>query len=141
MVRQPYWVTHKWSTGFIPIPIQWFEALLPASWRKKRVERRISEQIEGLVLNNVENLRWATLQNLNNTFRRFSTQLGTHLQETIAATQIVIEKTLQKRKEKDESLSKELNQKERLADELHRLTVLIHTLETTQKGSSHAHED
>lgn len=140
MEKQPYWVTHKWSTGFIPIPIQWFETWLPISRRKKRVERRITEQIEGLVLNNVENLRWATLQNLNNTFRRFSSQLSLQIQETISVTRMVIERSLQKRKENSESILKEIHPKEQLADEIQRLILMSHTIDSKQKGIRHADE-
>lgn len=85
--------------------------------------------------------RWATLQNLNDTFRRFSERMNHHLRETAEVTRIVVEKTLQKRKENDIAVSEELTQKRQLANRLQRLTLISQTHDSTRKGLCHANED
>jgi ABC-type transporter Mla subunit MlaD len=44
------------------------------------------DQVESLVRHNVENLRWAALQNLNQAFRQFAASLEEQLRDTTTAT-------------------------------------------------------
>jgi ribosomal protein L16 Arg81 hydroxylase len=111
MERQPYWVTHKWSSGFIPISSQRYEFLLPRRLRIHRHRRRMEEYIDSLVLHNVENLRWAALQNLNQAFRRFIEKMDQQLQETISLTRQAIEAACQKKKTQSQSVAEELARK------------------------------
>jgi hypothetical protein len=85
--QEPYWVTQKWSDRLIALPAGLANRLLPASLRQARLRAQLLEQINELVQRNVENLRWATLQGLDGTFRRFTTMLEERLAEAIAATQ------------------------------------------------------
>jgi GTP-binding protein EngB required for normal cell division len=87
MKRRPHWVLRKRvPTLPIVIPEEVIDKLLPAALRASRLKKRLSRQIDTLVRHNVENLRWATLQNLNDAFRRFGLTLDQRFQETIAAT-------------------------------------------------------
>lgn len=82
MKHQPYWKTHKWESSLIFLPTGLVEVLLPAEIRKKRAEKKIKEQIEDLVRFNVENLRWATLQNLDQAIRKLKANLDERLHWT-----------------------------------------------------------
>lgn len=86
----PYWVTQGWSNLLIPSPASLLARVLPGRLRQSRVRRQIAAQVGTLVQQNVENLRWATLQGLNDTFRRFSGQLDQRLAETLVMTESVI---------------------------------------------------
>ena len=55
--------------------------------------------IQTLVIHNVENLRWATLQNIDAAFRVFSRELDEELAHTIEATYGAIEAAYTRRKE------------------------------------------
>uniref|UniRef100_A0A7V4TII3 Dynamin family protein n=1 Tax=Candidatus Caldatribacterium saccharofermentans TaxID=1454753 RepID=A0A7V4TII3_9BACT len=108
MYRRPYWITHKWYTHFSFLPEGVLSALLPAKVRQAKIVRRIQQEIEELVTSNVENLRWATLQNLNQTFHQFSEALEEQLEKTIAATYGAIEKAHLRRVEKSQNLQAEI---------------------------------
>jgi len=125
--RKPYWVTHSWSTTITLMPDHRWESLLPEQWRIVRIRKRIEEQIRNLVGQNVENLRWSALQNLNRTFRQFSLRLDRQLQETIAATYGAIQSILQKRKEHSQMI----------AEEIARLEQVEHQLQNIRQSFQH----
>ena len=99
IAREPYWVTQKWSETLNPFTEGALDKLLPASVRAVRLKRRLAEQVDELVQRNVENLRWATLQNLDAAFRRFEAWFDDRLAETIEATRGAIDTALLKRRE------------------------------------------
>jgi GTP-binding protein EngB required for normal cell division len=87
--RRPYWVLNTWNAD--PLPIL-----------KNTDQRR-----EELVRRNVENIRWAMLQNLNLSFARFSTKVKEHLTETVAAAQTAMAKATRLRAAKNGSIDEE----------------------------------
>jgi len=82
----PYWVTGKISSS-VMIPDQFIDRFLPASWRRRRMKKRISEEIELLVRKNVEGIRWALLQTADENFRHFMSRLRDELDEICCLTQ------------------------------------------------------
>lgn len=116
--KEPYWITHKWDTSFSPMPENWLDHFLPKRFRKMRAARRLSEKIEGLVIQNVENLRWATLQNLDRTFTRLEARLDECLEETISATKGAIQSANAKRTAQTDSVSAEVSRLRATASEL-----------------------
>jgi GTP-binding protein EngB required for normal cell division len=107
MKREPYWVTRQWSGSLSPLPEGWWERFLPAPARTSRLTRRLMSQVESVVLQNVENLRWAILQNLDLAFRRFRLALTESLAETIAATYGAVEAARRERGKRGEAASAE----------------------------------
>lgn len=97
--RAPYWVTEQVSASLTPLAEGVAIGLLPASLRLTRLKKRMLEQIDGLVLRNVENLRWATRQNIEDTFRRFGTYLDERLAETIESTHGAIRTAYERRQQ------------------------------------------
>jgi len=96
--RQPYWVTHHWPVSLGVLPEGFWDRLLTYGVRKPRALRRMRERIEVLVAENVENVRWPTLQNLQKSFREFGNALDARLQEAVSATKGAIEAAYEKRK-------------------------------------------
>ncbi|MBN1193668.1 MAG: dynamin family protein, partial [Coriobacteriia bacterium] len=68
--REPYWVTHEWEVSPQPVELAAAEALLPRPLRQARLRKRSEATIDRLVTNNVENIRWAVLQNINDSVLR-----------------------------------------------------------------------
>jgi GTP-binding protein EngB required for normal cell division len=99
IAREPYWVTQKWSETLNPFSEGALDKLLPTGVRAARLKRRLIEQVEELVQRNVENLRWAILQNLDAAFRRFEGWFDERLAEAIEATRGAIDAALIKRRE------------------------------------------
>ncbi|MCX7667768.1 MAG: dynamin family protein [Atribacterota bacterium] len=108
MQKRPYWVTHKWYTHFSFLPEGALSVFLPASIRRGKLVKQVNEEIDELVTSNVENLRWATLQNLDQTFRQFHATLDEHLAKTITATHGAIEKARLQRTEQEERIAEEI---------------------------------
>lgn len=92
--------------------------LLPESIVKNRKKDRLYRQIDTLVNSNVENLRWATLQNVKDAFQRFGLALDRRFEEIIAATHGAIQAAYVKRKEHSEAIAAEVSRLEAAAKEL-----------------------
>jgi len=119
MKRRPHWVLRKRvPTLPIVVPEEALDKLLPSGFRISRLKKRLSRQIDTLVRHNVENLRWATLQNLNDAFRRFGLTLDQRFQETIAATHGAIQAAYVRRKAHAEAIVEEVARLESAADSL-----------------------
>ena len=108
MAREPCWITHKWMTEVTLIPPGALDRFLPPGIRKRWVMKRLREQVSGLVVTNVENLRWAIYQSLDQTFLRFGSSLDDRLHATIQATRGAIQAALTKRREHSEAVAGEL---------------------------------
>jgi hypothetical protein len=119
MKRRPYWVLRKRVPSLpIVVPEEAIDKLLPAAIRINRLKKRLTRQIDALVRQNVENLRWATLQNLNDSIRRFGLTLDQRFQETIAATHGAIHAAYVKRKEHAEAITEDVLKLETAATDL-----------------------
>jgi len=93
---EPYWVTQEWSNTLMPAPATLLLRIAPENLRRKRRDQQVEAQLSALVQHNVENLRWATLRGLNETFRRFSAQLDVRLADVIAVTRGAINGTIER---------------------------------------------
>jgi Dynamin family len=96
--REPYWVTERSSDGLEQLGGGFVDRLLPSASRASRLAKHLAGEIGELVDRNVENLRWATLQNLNAAFQRFAAGFDERLAETIEATRGAIEAAADKRR-------------------------------------------
>jgi len=97
IVQKPYWIARQWSTSLSPIPEGFWDRFLPARVHRHRLQTRLTAQLEDLVISNAENLRWAMLRTVDETFRRFGSSLATRLEETIAATNGALNSATEKR--------------------------------------------
>lgn len=120
--RQPYWVTHKWSSSLSPVPEGFFDAFLPAGLRRRVMRKRIRQYITDIVLSNVENLRYATLLNVNATFRRFQSSIRDSVNDTIENTSGIISRALKMRTELNEENNSDIS---RLQELSHRLRFFM----------------
>jgi GTP-binding protein EngB required for normal cell division len=104
----PYWVTQRWNSVLMPSPASLLEHALPARLRQARLRQEMTARIGALVQRNVENLRWATLQGLNDTFRRFSAALDERFAEALSVTDGVIGAALAQRQSREGQAAAEL---------------------------------
>jgi GTPase Era involved in 16S rRNA processing len=123
--REPFWVTAARTAELNPIPPGTLDQFLPAGIRKARVRKRLLEEIDTVVIRNVENLRWATRQNLEDTFRRFGAELDDRLAMSLDATRGAMKKALEQRKEHSEQIDPEIETKQAA---LSRLAEIAETL-------------
>lgn len=103
-IRKPYYVEHYQESLFFQISPDLMERFMPAKMREKRVMKRLQDQIDKLMLRNLENLRWETLQNIDTTFRKFSASFDINLSMTIEATHGTIRSALAERKMHEENI-------------------------------------
>ncbi len=121
--KEPYWVMHQWRYSYMAIPEELVDKLLPKSMRITRIKKRIDRQIHALVLNNVENLRWATVQNLDSTFRTIMLSIDEQFTHVITIT----------RKAIDVAIEKKQTYTAEVAGEVARLEQLIAALQEHKK--------
>jgi GTP-binding protein EngB required for normal cell division len=133
--HEPYWITHKWNTSISPFPEGFFDRFLPAGARKKRILNRLSSDIEALVVQNVENIRWAALQNLDRSIRRFASALENRLEETVELTRGAVELAHRRRKQREETVQPELQRLELGGTKLANLEELLVQF-ATQEGAN-----
>jgi small GTP-binding protein len=115
-LHRPYWVTQKWSTSVSPVPEGFLDRFLPSELRKHRLQKRLDEEVETLITHNVENLRWATLRNLDEAFRRFSSTLDERLKATAETTRWAMRAARQRRTENETMMQPELERLEQKAE-------------------------
>jgi hypothetical protein len=125
LVQNPYWVTHRWTGGLIPITGGLFNRLLPASVLSDRLRKRLLDQVSTLAVTNVENLRWATFQSINQTLTRFSFALDQSLADTIAATHGAIRTAINRRRQQSETVHEEVARLEEASADLERIRARL----------------
>ena len=121
MKRQPYWVKDEWRVGFGEIPDDWVDRLLPVKVRQERIKKRLNQHVDMLVTRNVENLRWATLQNVEMAFLSFGEGLKRRIAAAVDGTRKAIAAALVLKAGQQESLQDSLQQQSQLARELRQL--------------------
>lgn len=119
--KEPYWVMEQWGDRLVVVPARALNRMLPAKARLALLRRRLHEEAAELVQRNVENLRWAALQGLEDTFRRFAASLDDRLTEAVDATRGAIAAAADKRIDASYRAEAELDQLKRTLD---RLTAL-----------------
>jgi hypothetical protein len=78
------------------------------SIRKGKIQAEIKSNINRLILHNTENIRWATLQNINMTFLRFNSEFESDMNRIIEATEGAVDTTLRFRSEHAEKTADRL---------------------------------
>ncbi len=129
--RKPYCVEYDQESLFFQISPYLVERFMPAKMREKRVMKRLQNQIDKLVLRNLENLRWETLQNIDTTFRKFSTNLDTNLSMTIKATHGTIRSALAERKMHEENVVDKRDKLKKMAVDIQNVIRLFEYREKT----------
>ncbi len=107
--HEPYWVARKgWQTMMGILTEGITAKLLPLSIRKGKIVSEVSDNIMQLILHNSENIRWATLQNINMTFLRFHSEFDSDMNRIIEATEGAIETAIRFRTEHAEKTADRL---------------------------------
>lgn len=103
---EPYW-TSRISWGGITgiVSRNTMEKIMPGTYVRKKLKIEVERAVSSLVIHNVENLRWATLQNINTSFRKFSKILDEEMKSAIDDTKGASEAALKKRQDKSEDIA------------------------------------
>jgi hypothetical protein len=97
--QDPYWVTENIKATLIPDPSLLINLFLPKGVRMKHLSKRIIKDMQELVMRNAENLRWAILRGIDETFRKAGARFDGQLDNAIKATQNVIGEALTRRRD------------------------------------------
>jgi GTP-binding protein EngB required for normal cell division len=98
--QDPYWTTERLNIRLIPDLAPLVDRFLPGALAQQRRRSRLIAQTRELILRNAENLRWAILRGIDETFRNAGVELDQRLGEAIAATKGVIEDALRRRQDR-----------------------------------------
>ncbi|MBC7085413.1 MAG: dynamin family protein [Methanomethylovorans sp.] len=129
-IRKPYCVEYDQDSLLFQISPDLLERFMPAKMREKRIKKRMNNQIDKLVLRNLENLRWETLQNIDTTFRKLSHILDNNLAMTIEATYGTIRSALAERKMHEENVIYKCNKLKKMASDILDVMALFGYRET-----------
>jgi GTP-binding protein EngB required for normal cell division len=110
LIQDPYWVTERISSALIPNFGRFVDHLLPAGPRRRRRRRRIVSETKELIIRNAENLRWAILRGINETFRMAIGHFDDRLSDAVMAIKGVIEDALARRRDRSFSAEPVLRQ-------------------------------
>ena len=128
--REPYWVTQKWHETLLPLGGGVIDRFLPPIAARTRAKRRLSAEVDDLVARNIENLRWATLQNIDDAFRRFSAWFDERLAEAIEATRGAITAAQESRQRRSGEAEADL---QRLRSAQEQIAALLARLSSLQQ--------
>jgi len=117
-MRELYWVTQRWDSSFLPIPLGLLERFLPGNIREKRVHKRIKSQIESLVNYNVGRMRLEVQENIENAYSAFARNLDSSMQEIISSIKTALEIAIKRKKEQSETIADEMRKLESAAIKL-----------------------
>jgi GTP-binding protein EngB required for normal cell division len=116
--QDPYWVTESKNATLIPDASLLLDRLLPAALRRRRLLARMGRLADELIVRNAENLRWAVLLGLDETFRKATAQFEQRLDETITATRDVICDALARRQDQSYAIRPELDRLSHATEEM-----------------------
>ena len=114
--QDPYWVTESKNATLIPDAGRLLDWFLPAAPRGARLFARMDRLADELTVRNAENLRWAILLGLDETFRKAADRFEQRLDETIAATRDVIGAAVARRQHESYAIEPELDRLSRAAE-------------------------
>lgn len=116
--RDPFWIAAAPNVTLNPIPAGAFDRVLPASMRQNRLRRRLLTEMDTVLLRNVENLRWATRQNINDSFRSFAEDLNERLAANLELTRGAMREAYARRREHSPGIESELTERKAALNEL-----------------------
>lgn len=99
IAHQPYWVSHVWMTSFQPFSEDFVDMFLPSSVRMKKVMMRLQSQLEELLMQNIENLRWSIFQSIDRFFIKFKNFFEKYFSMLIGSTSTFIEDLLKEKQQ------------------------------------------
>jgi len=109
ITHEPYWVTERWDFPMFPGSSALTKHLLPGSMVQRQIKKRLQEDTESIILRNAGNLRWALLQSLNDTFRRFESDFDEQFTAMAEITAGVVKSINAQRKQKEVDTTSEVS--------------------------------
>jgi GTPase SAR1 family protein len=117
---------HRWVTSFTEEAASWLIRLLPSVVRLPLLDRKLQEEMTYLVARNVEELRWATRQDLEEAFRTFQARMAAQLETTIASIRTAVTTVSERQARRESETGPELRRlespRQQLAEILGRLS-------------------
>jgi 8-oxo-dGTP pyrophosphatase MutT (NUDIX family)/GTP-binding protein EngB required for normal cell division len=111
--EDPYWVTESIRASLIPDPGRLIDQVLPSRVRMRRLRARIIGQMRELVVRNAENLRWAILRGIDETFRSANLKFEEQLDGAIRGTSGVIKQAIARRRDRSSEIQPEVSRLDR----------------------------
>lgn len=130
-IRKPRVVPQRWISSFLEEAASWFRIFLPHGLRARRLEQRVQKDIDYLVIRNIEDLRWATIKNLEEAFQNFQVRLEAQIDTVIRAIRSSIRSALTRQIARESRRASEL---ERLEGLRLRLTQILAILSPQAAG-------
>jgi ribosome biogenesis GTPase A len=114
---EPYWVERPHdSLGATAASAM--ERIIPGPWGRRLAQRHVDEEVRTVVTSNVEQLRWTIRLSIEETLRRFGSQLDQALSDSIRAVADAVQAVLKLRRASDADVTSQLEARESRRNEL-----------------------
>lgn len=127
-LKDPYWETTLWSGAVGTPSAQSLEKLMPRKMKRRKAEARLRDEVDRLVGQNVESLRWNVLRQTDDAFRNLTREMDRSFVELIEGTKKALEAARKGRLENAESFQQLLQELIRFRQTIQDWT---HQLEST----------
>ncbi|MBD1401351.1 dynamin family protein [Pelovirga terrestris] len=117
----PGWSQDLFISDMDPIGQKISRKLMTKRFRHRRTVQRLREQTQKLLNENTEQMNWALRRGLDESFRRYGSELDEQLDKIIAATRAAMDIALQKKSTQHQQLEDQLALLERTITELQAL--------------------
>jgi hypothetical protein len=107
--QEPYWVARPGNETLISLPASLVTRVLPKTLRVRHIRKQLGAALTPLAQRNVENLRWAIRQGIDETFRRFGVLVRERTASAQDATQGAVEAASTRRAAQAEGIAAELS--------------------------------
>lgn len=119
--EDPYWVTENIRATLIPDVSRITDRFLSKGARLTRLRMRMTQQSNDLVVRNGENLRWALLRGIDDSFRNADARLAERFDEVIAGTKGLIDEAMVRRRMKTTEITFDVGRLEKAATQLSKM--------------------
>jgi GTP-binding protein EngB required for normal cell division len=134
LAEDPYWVTENDKASLIPDLDRLLDPLLPAKLRRRRLQVRAVHRAGEAIVRNAENLRWAIVRGLDETYRKAITQFEERLDQVTDTTRNIVADALTRRHNRQSETKAEIDRLVGAAALLATLRAKLENKEVSQTG-------
>lgn len=116
--QEPYWVARPGNETLISLPASLVTRALPRALRQRRMRQQLGDGVTMLAQRNVENLRWAMRQGIDETFRKFGVLVRERTASAREATQGAVEAAANRRAAQADEVAGALSQLRQAREDL-----------------------
>ncbi len=134
--HEPFWVTSGRIETLSEVSFGFARHLLPLALRRRQAARRAAAEQDRIVTRNVENLRWAARQAVEDALRSLAAEISASLASVRRATRGAMQAALDRRRSCSEATAGEIGAHEEAVQSLNDLEMALHRVALNDEEAS-----